>query len=111
MPSIKVGYIKNEDYSPVYVNGAIGGVNIRGEMVVNFYIETNVLPQDEAIDIKDGQLVPRSQENSDPSVININRLIHTGVIMNITTATELYNWLGQQLETFKQNTKSHGGAQ
>lgn len=36
-----------------------------------------------------------------PSELNANRIINTGVILSEATATDIYKWLGDQLETLK----------
>ena len=38
-PEFRFKYIFSHDNNPVYVNGAHGGVNPRGELVVNFYLQ------------------------------------------------------------------------
>ncbi|MFC0297755.1 hypothetical protein [Geobacillus jurassicus] len=37
-------YLFPDDYNPVYVNGAHGGISPQGEIVVNFYFERRPLP-------------------------------------------------------------------
>ena len=43
-PEMTFKYIFTYDYSPVYVNGAHGGISPRGELVMNFYLERQPLP-------------------------------------------------------------------
>lgn len=39
LDKINFKYKFSDAYNPVYVNGAYGGVNPRGEIVINFYFE------------------------------------------------------------------------
>ena len=43
-PELTFKYIFNYGYNPSYVNGAQGGFSPRGEMVINFYLERQPLP-------------------------------------------------------------------
>ena len=44
-PEITFKYVFNYGYNPSYVNGAQGGFSPRGEMVINFYLERQPLPE------------------------------------------------------------------
>jgi len=44
-PEITFKYVFNYGYNPTYVNGAQGGFSPRGEMVINFYLERQPLPE------------------------------------------------------------------
>src|SRR5665647_3901130 len=43
-PELTFKYVFNYGYNPTYVNGAQGGFSPRGEMVINFYLERQPLP-------------------------------------------------------------------
>jgi len=47
-------YIFEKDYNPLYVNGAQGGINPLGEIVIDFYLERNAIPVSQTCEIKDG---------------------------------------------------------
>ncbi len=99
---VKFKYIFNDDYNPVYVNGAHGGVNSQGEIIVNFYLERMGLPNSQTNAItsegKLGDVIA-----SDPKDLNQShiRFIRNGIIMNLQTAITIHNWLGQHIETLK----------
>jgi hypothetical protein len=117
MPKVNITYIKNETYTPMYVSGAIGGFNVKGDLVMNFYVEMNDLPQPQLLDVKEGKVIQPPPEDDDTKVIMINRVVNTGVAMNIEAAKELHRWLGDQLakqklreEERNQNKSAAAGA-
>ena len=55
MGKLKCKYIFKDDFNPVYVNGAQGGINMQGEIVVNFYLERNALPISQTYRIEEGK--------------------------------------------------------
>lgn len=99
---VKVKYITDSDYYPIYVNGTIGGPSSKGEIVLNFFSEINDLPTlqvHEYVDSKIGKELinerhPKPVENG---VFTITRKIHCGIILNKGEAQELYKFLGANL--------------
>ena len=92
-------YIFTYDYNPVYVNGAHGGISPRGELVMNFYLERQPLPNAISHEITPvGGIGPET--DVDPSDLNrsLVRHITNGVVVNYQTARELHYWLGEKLK-------------
>lgn len=109
MKDIKCKYIFKNDFNPIYVNGAQGGINPHGEIVINFYLERSALPISQTYKIEEGKLNPKELE-SEPSDLNNSfvRVIENGVIMNYQTAKEIHKWLGDhltQLEKLSEKSK------
>lgn len=100
MNKIKCKYIFSDDYNPIYVNGAQGGINTQGEIVVNFYLERNALPVSQTFEIKDEEIKSANEVESEPSDLKNSfvRVIENGVIMNYQTAKEIHKWLGNYIE-------------
>ena len=98
-PSITFKYIFKYDYNPVYVNGAHGGVSPRGEIIANFYLERQPLPNEITHAIKpDGSIsadvIAVEPENLERSVV---RYVSSGVVLNHQNAKALHNWLGEKI--------------
>lgn len=97
--SLKFKYIFSEDYNPVYVNGAQGGINPQGEIVANFYLERLALPNSQTQVVNpDGML--GEVINSEPADLNQSfvRFIKNGIVMNLQSAKSIHTWLGGLIE-------------
>lgn len=95
-----------DDYNPIYVNGAQGGVNPQGEIVINFYFERIGLPinQTQVLN-EDGRL--GNVIKNDPEDLNHSyvRYVENGVVMNLQTAKSIHDWLGKQIAILEANIK------
>lgn len=113
MPKLKVKYIKADSYNPSYANGAIGGVNTKGEIIIHFYTEALELPKSQSFAIEGdklkGEIINEKIPKEDGNTINVDRVINTGVIMSYAEANQVYQWLGKHLETLKLK-KEHNGS-
>lgn len=88
-----------DDYNPVYSNGAYGGINTRGEIVINFYLERSPIPHKETRVLNpDGSLSKTCKTEPEEHTSNILRYISSGVIMDITSAKSLKKWLEQKID-------------
>tara|TARA_R110002049_G_scaffold186209_1_gene354479 strand:- start:15 stop:395 length:381 start_codon:yes stop_codon:yes gene_type:complete len=92
-------YIFDENYNPKYVNGAYGGVNPGGEIVINFYLERTGLPNKQVFAINDqgkGEELIEKREplNLEQSVV---RVVENGVILDLARAKDIRDWLGKQI--------------
>lgn len=96
-------YIFDKGYNPQYVNGAAGGVNPAGELIVHFYLERFPLPYEMTHEVNDdgslGAPVDVKPDGFDSKVI---RYINNGIILNRASAEELYQWLGNQIQDLKE---------
>jgi hypothetical protein len=98
-PAITFKYIFKYDYNPVYVNGAHGGVSPRGEIVANFYLERQPLPNEITHAINpDGSIaadvVAVDPENLESTIV---RYVSSGVVLNLQNAKALNSWLGDKI--------------
>jgi hypothetical protein len=100
--NIKCKYIFDKKYNPVYVNGAQGGVNVHKEIIVNFYLERGPLPNSETFEVNEQGLITNLVEN-DPQDLSssVVRFVDSGVILNLESAINIYEWLGRHIETLK----------
>ena len=106
MNKLKCKYIFNDDYNPKYVNGAQGGINPQGEIIINFYLERNALPNSLTIEFEENKNTPKEIE-TEPKDLNNSfvRYIENGVILNYQTAKEIHKWLGNHIEQLEKLSK------
>jgi hypothetical protein len=107
-PAITFKYIFKYDYNPVYVNGAHGGVSPRGEIVANFYLERQPLPNEITHAINpDGtigaDIVAVDPENLESTII---RYVSNGVVLNHQNAKALHSWLGDKIVELERMTSA-----
>jgi len=97
-PEITFKYVFNYGYNPSYVNGAQGGFSPRGELVINFYLERQPLPESISHEITPQGAIGRETavepENLASSMV---RFIDTGVVMNYENAKVFHAWMGEKL--------------
>lgn len=101
---VQVQYIKDHDYSPKYINGVLGGLSTKGEIVLNFYTEFNEVPLYQTFEfhVATSGLGKEILEERSPKFINdglfiITRKILTGIVLNKNEAKGLYQLLGEHL--------------
>lgn len=102
MDTVKFKYKFDQNYNPKYINGAIGGLNPMGELVINFYLERTSLPKQQDFEVDNaigiGKLVKTDPVDYDKSYI---RFIESGIVMNYKTAKEVHKWLGEHIENLE----------
>ncbi len=96
--TVKFKYIFNDDYDPEYINGAFGGLNTTGELVVNFYMDRIPIPYEVKQMINDDGTLNEEVEVTKPDEMKIRRVVKNGVVMNKDTAVSVYLWLKNQLK-------------
>jgi len=91
-------YVFTYDYNPVYVNGAHGGVSPRGELVANFYLERQPLPN-EITHAVTGAGAIGEVTDVDPKDLNSSmvRYVPCGIVLNYANARDLHKWLGDKI--------------
>jgi hypothetical protein len=96
---IKVKYKFDKNYNPKYANGAFGGVNPLGEIIMNFYLERKAIPISTTLKLKEdkptNEVLEFEPEDLDKSMI---RFVETGVILNYEVAKEIHRFLGESLK-------------
>ena len=97
--SLKFKYIFSDDYNPVYVNGAQGGVNPQGEIVANFYLERLALPNSQTQVVTPtgvlGEVIDTDPKDLNQSFV---RFVKSGIVMNLQSAKGIHAWLGSLIE-------------
>ena len=95
--SITFKYKFDDLYQPQYANGCVGGINFKGEILLNFYTERMPIPNSETYKLnEDGTIGDKITSNPDQRIVV--RTISSGVVMTKEQAKEFYEWLGKILE-------------
>jgi len=97
-PSVSFKYIFTYDYNPVYVNGAHGGLSPRGELVANFYLERQPLPNEITHAVTPegaiGDITAVDPKDLNSSLV---RYVPCGIVLNYENARNLHQWLGNNI--------------
>jgi len=111
-PQIIFKYLFAEDYNPVYVNGAHGGVSPRGEIVVHFYLERPGIPVSITHEVTPGGSIG-AEINEVPSDFKqtLYRAVESGVVMNQESARTFHLWLGERLKELENLQQARDAAQ
>ena len=105
---LRFKYVFDDDYNPVYANGAYGGVSPRGEIVINFYHERPALPRDTFQGLSVSGFPEGEEEVPDEVSRTLIRKVTAGVVMNYDTAKAVHEWLGRHLRRLEQARKETG---
>jgi hypothetical protein len=101
---IRYEYQKMPDSRLEYAHGIWGGINPQGEIEMNFYLESDKLPEyTEHIVAPDGSLGHEvSVPSPDDPVKIIVRRVHSQVVFNYQTARAIFEWLEEKIELLEQ---------
>jgi hypothetical protein len=106
-PELTFKYIFNYGFNPSYVNGAQGGFSPRGEMVINFYLERQPLPESITHEITaEGAIGRETKMEPEDLSKSMVRFIDTGVVMNYENAKVFHAWLGDKLREAEEMVKA-----
>ena len=106
-PEITFKYVFNYAYNPTYVNGAQGGFSPRGEMVINFYLERQPLPEAISHEITpEGSIGKETGSEPNDLAQSMVRFIDTGVVMSYENARVFHAWMGEKLREVEELSKA-----
>ena len=106
-PELTFKYVFNYGYNPTYVNGAQGGFSPRGEMIVNFYLERQPLPESISHEITSEGAIGRETRMEPEDLANsMVRFIDTGVVMSYENAKVFHAWMGEKLREMEELHKA-----
>jgi len=93
-------YLKTKNYRTFYADGIFGGLTSSGKIYFDLYIERKPTPKtiehEITTDYKLGKEIKREGKEG------IIREIESGVIIDISTAEILSNWLNNRIEDYKE---------
>jgi hypothetical protein len=104
---VRFCYVVPDNYAPVFVNGAHGGVSPRGEIIINFYHERPLLPVSITHEITPAGTIGKeiAQEPADAGA-TMSRAVETGVILSYDNAKNFHHWLGERLKELESLEKA-----
>jgi len=95
-----------DGYEPVYVNGVHGGVTPRGDLVCNFFLEHQELPEEEQVEVQDGELKAETATfkrriTCAPSERVFVRDVRVGVIIPLHQVESIARWMLDKLKDYQ----------
>ncbi|MCX6676325.1 MAG: hypothetical protein NTU95_00065 [Methanothrix sp.] len=93
-------YIQPEAREKHFINGAIGGLTPRGEIICNFFLEYRELPDSEEAVIEGGQLRTLVEPVSEAEIV---REIRCSIILDHVKAREIAQWLVGKADEYDLN--------
>lgn len=91
---IRYKYVMDDSVRMSTAHGVWGGINPQGEIELNFYEESDSLPQwSECLVAQDGSLGPEMMDEENLEVREVVRRINTRVLLNYNTARAVLEWL------------------
>ena len=91
---IRYKYVMDDSVRMSTAHGVWGGINPQGEIELNFYEESDCLPQwFECLVAPDGSLGPEMMDEENLEVREVVRRINTRVLLNYNTARAVLEWL------------------
>ena len=98
--TISFDFIKSSAYRVVHADGAWGGLNVRGNIFMAFYVERPAIPTRITNAITpEGRLGEELSREQRPAVV---REVEVGVVMDLVSAKSLHDWIGAKLEEAKE---------
>ena len=95
---IRYEYEENPETRLQYAHGVWGGINPQGEVELNFYTESDKLPQySERIIAPDGSF-GHEMAPFDESLKIVTRRIHTKLVLGYHTARAVMEWLEDKVD-------------
>ena len=89
-------YLKNPEFKTYKIDGAYGGVTLKAEINLNFYLDTLDMPKSivHALDSR-GSIGPEITTEKKAESI---RELCAGVVMDVTTAKSVVLWLNDKIK-------------
>lgn len=99
--SLKINYIKTNNYRSYYVDGAHGGLTPKLKLYMDLFIDRNITPR--IIEHKiDGNGNLQNEGRIIEAKEGTAREIECGLVMDMDTARSIYEWLGKKIEEYDQ---------
>lgn len=98
-------YVKSPTFETLIANGIVGGINPRGLLSMNFYIDAIDLPKTNKYEVKEngqlGQEIAQNQQSLETASI---RELISGVTVDLPTAKSLVQWILKHINEFEVKT-------
>lgn len=93
---IRFDYIKSNFFRVVHADGVHGGVTAKGGLQVAFFSERKPLPKTETYRIHQGHVGECVGAEIREAIV---REVEVEVLMNLSMAKAMYQWLGDKIES------------
>ena len=105
----KIKYVFPDHFNPTYATGALGGPAPNGDIVINFFVDRMPLPNEQVVVIEDSGRLGEILENDPRDLTTMMvRVITGGVMLNLTSARSLHEWLGRQIQSVESSIPEDG---
>lgn len=95
--TVEFEYKVSPNYAVYSVAGAYGGINAKGNIIVNFFSERNAIPKKQVYEINEkGGLDLVSQESKNAVI----RDVPFGISINAVDARSIASWLNTKADEF-----------
>lgn len=96
-------FVKASDFKTTGINGVFGGINIRGHLNMNFYIDTVFVPEEIKHNVTaTGKLGTEIPLDSTSEGIAL-REIPFGVTFDISAAKSIIQWMQKHVDAYEAN--------
>ncbi|MFW6118750.1 MAG: hypothetical protein ACOC7S_00280 [Planctomycetota bacterium] len=97
-------YIFADDYNPVYVNGAYGGITPKKEIVAHFFLERHAVPRSVTHEVDDEGMIGAEVETEPEVREMLVRFVPSGVVLSLDGAKQIRDWLDRQIDRLEQQS-------
>lgn len=100
---IEVNYIKSKDFRYQSATGAWGGANPQGEIIINFFIEREAIPEKTTLHIDKATGKTYERKEQTPQKV-FERELQSAIVLRADIARSVGEWLVRQADSvlFKQ---------
>jgi hypothetical protein len=96
---VTFNYFKSQFFRVIHADGAWGGVSPRGDIHISFYNERIAIPDKSRLRISESGTAVRPEEFESTSAIV--REVEVDVVVDLTTAIQLREWLNNKIKTLE----------
>jgi hypothetical protein len=110
--NIEIRYVRLPAFRSFHVDGVFGGFTPRGQLFMNFYVEHTPLPE-RMVYRWNNDGPPVEDREAREQVAGTERMVECGIILDVSTALTLRDWLTSALEQAGVNAApdpEHSGA-
>ena len=96
MTQFKIRYFKSHDFKTVLVTGVFGGIQSNGLINADFFVDRVLIPDFQTLEIDETKNLIK--ETTDAKDGHVAREIQCGIMMDISTAKVLVEWLNSKIK-------------
>ena len=97
-------FVKASDFKTVTANGVFGGITVKGQLNMNFYVETIDLPKVVQHQILDGVLNPIPIKVNLPQEASSLREVPFAINLDIDVAKSIVHWMQDHIDKYDKST-------